>query len=219
MPDRSQASSRFYAATLCATLVGFCALAVLAQSGRRVRKSTPVAVSTPEPTPAPTKPAEKPKAALTFIVVMDRFGDYSRIPLYVSGGVLRACAGRLDEPDSVAVETAMRDMGRADAVRRAEAEKDAYVVWLQLRPRNLSGRTDPRDDPYDVDIEYSVFAPTTANQVTSGRTFPEAYRRKGVILNPTSSGVNGDYALNQAARGAAERILDHFHIRLISPRP
>lgn len=181
-----------------------------------MRKSTPVPVSTPEPTPTPSKPAEKAKPAFTFIVAMDKFGDYSRIPLYVSNGVMRACADRLDEPDSVAAETATRDMGRADAVRRAQAEKESYVVWLQLRPNTLSGRSDPRDNPYDVDIEYSVFAPITADQVTSGRSFPEAYRRKGGILRPTT-GTNGDYYLNQAARGAAERILDHFHVRVVSP--
>jgi len=58
-------------------------------------------------------------------------------------------------------------------------------------------------------FEYSVFAPTTAEQVTSGRTFPDALSQKGRHLK-TDYGTNGDYYLNQAARGAAERILDHF---------
>lgn len=219
MLNRSRASSRFYAATLCAALAALCALGVMAQSGRRVHKSKPAPVSTPEPTPTPTKPAEKPKPAFTFVIGMDKYGDFSRIPLYVSSGVLRTCAGRLDDPDSVKVEIATRDMGRADAVRRAQAEKEAFVVWLQLRPNTLSGRAGSNDDPYNVQIEYSVFAPTTAKQVTSGRTLPEAYRNKGVIVSPKSSGVYGDYYLNQAAREAAERILAHFHIGMINTRP
>jgi len=169
-------------------------------------------VSTPEPTTAPNKPAEKRKAAFTFIIGMDRYGDFSRIPLYVSTGVLHTCADRLDDPESVDVEVASRDISRADAVLRAKSEKEAYVVWLRLAPETLSGRTGSNDDPYNVSIEYTVLAPTTAKQVTSGRTFPGAYRKGGVILSPKTSGVAGDYQLNQAAKAAAERILDHFHV-------
>lgn len=218
MPKRSPSSSAFYA-IFCATVLLSCALAVVAQSGRRARKSTPVPVSTPEPTPAPSKPAEKPKAAFTFIIGMDKYGDFSRIPLYVSSGVLRTCAGRLDDPDSVNVQIATRDIGRADAILRAKSEKEAQVVWLQLVPETLSGRAGPNDDPYNVYIEYLVFAPTTAKQVTSGRVFPGAYRNRGVIVSPKTSGVYGDHYLNQAARAAAERILAHFHIGMISTRP
>jgi len=49
--------------------------------------------------------------------------------------------------------------------------------------------------------------------------YPDAYRNARVRV-PTSD-IQGDYYLNQAARGVAERILDHFHLRLPSrlPRP
>jgi hypothetical protein len=184
-----------------------------------VRKPTPVPASTPEPTSSPGKPAQKPKAALTFIIGMDRFGDFSRIPLYVSSDVLRTCADRLDDPESVDVEVASRDISRADAVLRAKSEKEAYVVWLHLAPETLSGRAGPYDDPYNVSIEYVVLAPTTAKQVTSGRTFPGAYRTGSVIVGPKTSGVTGDYQLKQAAKAAAERILDHFHIGGIGTHP
>lgn len=211
MRKRFQSSSALRVG-FCAALVALCAFGILGQSGRRVRKSTPAPVSTPEPTPSPTTPAQKPKPVFTFILGMDRYGEFSRIPLYVSSGVLRTCAARLDDPESVAAEIAPNDMTRADAVRRAQAEKEAHVVWLKLRPNNLSGQADPREDPYDVDIEYAVFAPITGKQVTSGRTFPAAYRKRGVITRPTT-GTQGDYYLNQAAKAAAERILDHFHVR------
>ena len=180
-----------------------------------MRKPTPLPVSTPEPTPPPSKPAEKPKAAFTFIIGMDRYGDFSRIPLYVSNGVLRTCASRLE---SVRVEVATRDLGRGDAILRAKSEKEAFVVWLQLVPDTFSGRAGSNDDPYNVNIEYIVLAPTTAKQVTSGRVFP-AYRKRGVILNPKNSGINGNYQLNQAAEETAERILSHFHIGAINRQP
>jgi hypothetical protein len=212
MPKRSPGSSAFYA-VLCATVLLAWSTAGVAQSGRRVHKSAPLPVSTPEPTPTPEKPAEKPKPAFTFVIGMDRYGDFSRIPLYVSNGVVRTCAGRLDDSDLVKVEVVTRDISRADAVLRAKSEKEAYVVWLQLRPNTLSGRAGSNDDPYNVQIEYYVFAPTTAKQVTSGRTYPAAYRNRGVIVSPKTPGIYGDYSLNQAAREAAERILTYFHLR------
>jgi hypothetical protein len=218
MPKRSPDLYARYVVFLAALLFS-CGVAVVAQSGRRAPKSIPTPVATPEPTPTLTKPAEKLKAAFTFIVGMDRFGDYSQIPLYVSSGVLRSCAGRLDDPQSVEVLIESSDMGHAGAIQRAKKEKEAHVVWLQLVPNTLSGRAGPNDDPYNVYIEYIVLAPTTAKQVTSGRVFPGAYRNRGVIVSPGTSGINGDYQLNQAAKAAAERILDHFHLGKINPQP
>lgn len=218
MPKRSPISSAFYA-VFCATLFLSCALAVAAQSGRRVQKSAPLPVSTPEPTPTSNKPAKKPKAAFTFIIGMDRFGDFSRIPLHASSGVLRTCAGRLDEPESVDVEILAHDIGHARATQRAKSEKEAYVVWLRLVPHTFSGRAGANDDPYNVYIEYIVLAPTTAKQVASGNVFPGAYRNRGVIVSPKTSGIAGDYQLNQAAKATAERILDHFHIGMINTQP
>jgi hypothetical protein len=191
----------------------------MAQSGRRVRKPTSTPVSTPEPAPTPNKPAEKPKAAFTFIIGMDRFGDFSSLPSSAADGVLRSCAGRLDDPQSIDVEIENRDIGHAGAIQRAKSEKEAYVVWLQLVPDTLSGRAGVNDNPYNVYIEYIVLAPTTAKQVTSGRVFQAGYRNRGVIVNPKSSGVYGDYQLNQAAKATAERILDHFHIGMVIPQP
>jgi hypothetical protein len=127
--------------------------------------------------------------------------------------VLRTFAGRLDDPESVKVEIATRDMGRSDSILRAKSEKEDYVVSLQLRSDTMTGSN---SDPYNVEIAYAVFAPITAKQVTSGRTYPGAYRNKGVILSPKSP-VYGDYALNQAAKDAAERILDHFHVGMVRP--
>jgi len=53
-------------------IVFLCALAVVAQSGRRVQKSVPAPIPTPEATPTPTIASEKPKPAFTFIVGLDK---------------------------------------------------------------------------------------------------------------------------------------------------
>jgi hypothetical protein len=208
---------RFIAAGFVISLAMICLSTAGAQSGRRAKPTTPISLPTPEATPTPATPAEKTKPAFTFIVATDRFADFSRISLNAFSGVLRNCADRLDDSLEVKADISTHDMSRADAVRQAKTEKEAYIVWLQLLPNTVSGQTGVNDDPYNVYVEYSVFAPTTAKQATSGNVYPEAYRNKQIRLpTPTTS---GDYYLNQAARGAAERILDHFHLRFTSGRP
>ena len=213
--------SKTFGVSLAIALVGICAVVIFAQSGRRVRKpETAIPVASPEATPAPAPaPTPRPEPSVIFLVGMEKFGDFSRISLNIYSGVLRSCADRLDDSSLVKADTTSREMTRADAIRQAKAETGAYVVWLQIRSNNSYGQTTVYDDPDNVYIQYAVFAPTTAKQVTSGNTYPRAYQNARVRV-PTSS-TQGDYYLNQAARGAAERILDHFHLRLPSqiPRP
>lgn len=182
----------------------------MAQSGRRVRKPVLVPVPTVEPTPPP-KPAETPKPMRTFIVGMERFGGFASIPIAVSDSALRSCVERLDDPASVKVELTQGDMTRIEAIDRAKAEKDAHVVWLQIRTDRMTAQSGSgSNSENNIWIEYSVFAPTTAKIVTFGQTY-RGNRNRG-ILRPRTSDIYGDYALNQAAREAAERILSHFKI-------
>ena len=215
MNDYRRASKLLGAVFFAALLGVFCV--VVAQSGRQIKRTTPLPpVPTPEPSPTPKPQAEKPKPTFTFIVGMDRFGGLSRISLQANAGVLRNCVDRLDDSLAVKAVLANGDLTRADAVAKAKQEKEAHVVWLQLRPQTMSGETGPDDDPYNVYIQYSVFAPLTGKQVTSGNIYPEAYRNRRIrVPAPT---INEDYYLNQAARGAAERILAHFHLRLPNTR-
>ncbi len=175
-----------------------------------------VPVPTPEPTPTP-KPAEKPKTALTFIVGIDRYGSFASVPAAIYDGVLRSCAERLDDPESVKVEVAQRDMGRGQAIDRAKAEKEAYVVWMQIRPDMTGVDNGPGANPTNtIWIEYSVFAPATAKLVTSGQTYRGNRNRS--ILRRRTADIYGDPGLNQAAREAAERILSAFKIYLPGDR-
>ena len=203
---------RFQTSTLisvssCLTLVALCAFGIIAQSGRHVRKPAPAPTSEPTPEATPTPAPRQSTTTLTFLVAIEKFNEGSRISLYTYSGVLRSCADRLADAGSVKAETTSRDMSRAEAVRQAKAEKETFVVWLQLRSTNY-GQPSVYDDPSSVYVQYTVLAPTTAKQVTSGNTFPEAYKPRVKLPTPNSQ---GDYYLNQAARGAAERILDHFH--------
>lgn len=173
---------------------------------------TPEAIPKPSATPTPSA-----SPAFTFIVGIDKYTEFSRVSLNAFSGVVRNCADRLDDSLLVKAETASKDLSRGEAVRKAKEEKTAYVVWLRLRQDNMSGDTGIYDDPYDVYIEYTVLAPVTAEQVNSGNVYPKAYQNKRIRL-PTPQ-TQGDYLLNQAARGVAERILAHFHLRLPNTTP
>jgi hypothetical protein len=212
MTERCQLLHRFtfgLALTAALALATLYAGTAAAQSGRRLPKSAPTPVPSPQPLPVENKPAEKPKPALRFIVGIEQRGVYAATPSYLFDSVLRACAGRLDDAPLVEVDVSQRDMSRGEAIKRAKAEKEAYVVWLHLRSDRIS--SGPETDLNELYLEYAVFAPTTARLAASGQTYPRAYGSRGVIVAPRVPGRTNlpyiEQALKQAAREAAERIL------------
>lgn len=175
-----------------------------AQSGRRGPKKAPAPVPLPETPEAPVKPAEKPKPALTLVVGMGRPDLYYSSSV---GNILQGFVDRLSEHPSVKVDVIRRDYSRGEAVRTARSATEAYVVLLEVRSDTMRGSGDS-----EFLVAYSVFSPGTAKVKTSGQTYPSMYRNKGVILNPRTSGIYGDYRLEQAAREAADRVLKAFHL-------
>ena len=200
---------RALAAGFALVFVLSCASTDLAQSGRRVRKSTPASVSTPEPTPTPTPNAssEKPKPRLTFLVGLDGSDGSANIPLYAYEGVLRSLADRL--AFSVGQLKYRPRYVVLDAVRGGKEEKE--VTFCCTAPNTFSGRPNLRR-PLTL-ARHQQQKPATL----PGNVYREAYRNKRVGL-PTPS-TNGDYYLNQAARGVAEKILDYFHKHLTKAEP
>ncbi len=189
---------------------------VAAQSGRRAPRSSSAPAPTPTPQAAPVekKLAAETRAALSFVVGIDRVANFSNIPMYLYDSVLRACAERLDDSPSVKADIAHRDMNRGEAVKRAKAETDSHIVWIQLRFDNARGLSDA--DLSEVYIDYWVFAPTTAKMITNGRSCQQEYRGGGVIVMPRPGGRASlpytEQLLKQAARGAAERILSAMNL-------
>ncbi len=155
-------------------------------------------------------PTVKPTPAYNFVVAIDKFGDFNRASLYTLNGVTRNCANRFNDAPAARGTVSGQNLSRSEAIKQAKAEKTSYIVWLQLKSN--SKRFDPGvyDDPNDVYLQYFVFEPQTGKQMSQGNTYPEAYRNMRIRLPGPSS--DGDYYLNMAARGAAERILDHFHL-------
>ena len=191
-------------------LVLACVLTVPAQSGRRAPKSVPLPTPTPESTSSAKQPSEKEKRSL--VIGIDSNDTFGRIPQYFYDSVLQSCAQRLREAASIKLEV-QRNLNRGEAVKRAKSEQETEVVLLQLRSDSM-GSSGGNIDLSQMFIEYFVFAPTTAKLITSGNVY-QAYRTKGVVVTPPTSGQNPAYIelrLKQAAHDAAERILSALHI-------
>lgn len=206
--------SRYLQTSFCIAFLLMCAAAVGAQSGRRAPKPTPAA--TPEVKPATEKPAEKEKPRVPFLVGVDQYLGFSTIPLSYYDTITRSCANRLDDATAVKVDIVHGELSRSDAISRAKAEKEGYVVWLQLKVETLYADTNVVNNLSGLYIEYSVFAATTAKRVAWGHTYQQGYRKGGVVVKPPSSGQGSvgysEYLLKEAAREAAESILDQLKI-------
>ena len=178
-----------------------------AQSGRRPPKTPPTSVPAVQ-TPGSPKPAEKPKAAVTLILAMDRSEYASGSRPVNASNVMATMSSRLKENDSVAVDLVQRQINYAEAHRRATAEKEAFVVFLQVKIDTMTmGDNNPQPS-----LLFWVFSPVTGAIKKSGRTYPQVYRNRGVIVNPKLPGVYAEQQLRQAAREAAERILSAFNL-------
>src|SRR5882724_5727290 len=131
----------------------------VAQAGRHVPKPSP-APSTPLPTPGPSvtpKAAVKPEFTLKVMsdITMNTFMDFlapERMPTWV--------VDRLRKASLLDVSTGA-PVNRAEAVKLARAETQAFVVWLQLAEDQLAGNPGNRAGSREVWINYYVFAPVS----------------------------------------------------------
>jgi len=200
-------------------LIGVFCMLSQAQSGRRLPKT-----ATPAPTPeektesltSEKKDEEKEKARLKVILGIDGRDLSYGVPGYFYEAVLYACADRLREAPSIKLDVLTREINRGEAVKLAKSQKEAFVAFLELRANDwgrMSG-----DSYEEISINYTVFAPQTAKNVTSGRTYQRAVRKGGVVVGPRTGGrtspIFTEQMLKQAARDAAERILAALHLEI-----
>lgn len=129
------------------------------------------------------------------------------------GGALHSLEDRLDDHPGVKVAHLWGDISRSDAIRRAKAEKEAYVVLLELSLNRMVGMSDG-----ELRLAYWVYTPVTAKIKVSGITYPRRHRNRGVILDPRTANIYGDRQVQEAAQEAAERILKAFELHLPNKR-
>ena len=185
-------------------LIFVCVVTLQAQSGRRQPKSTPappVPTPTPEPTPAPKQEQTEPE--LAFFVGADSHLSYGSIPLFYYDAALRGCADRLRKGSSADVDTTQKDLSRGEGIKKAKSESKTYVVVLTLAFDSMSRSYD------DLQLEFVVFAPTTAKVVITGRSYLRGTRAGPVVVGPPSRGstIYREQMLRQAGEDAANRIL------------
>ena len=193
-----------------------------AQSGRRSNGGTTTTTTTPSVSGTKTveKKAEKPPR-LQLLVGVDNRDAMSNIPYYVSDTVLDNCVRRLGDASDVMVTSAGRGMNRAEAIKRAKEETVRYVVWLQIGSELAdSGRKPSSNSVDELYVSYTIFEPGTAKHKQSGRSHHQIYQtgRGGVSTPNKNSPLYSEYALKQAARETAERILAAFEIKLSEDR-
>ena len=209
-----------------AATLAFCFSALLifasitqAQSGRRVKRPpispSPAPEAQPQPTPATVKVAKAQPFSL--YVGMDRRDFFADIPLYFYDSIRTAFVQRLNQASSVQVTTGA-EMHRGEAAKRAKNEQSTYVVLLQLEldtfdPRRSSGSN---VDPSRLSLHYLVFAPVTGKTKFEGRIYQKQYRTgRGGIGLPSpgrNNPIYSEYLLKEAAREAADRVLEDLNI-------
>jgi len=191
-----------------------------AQSGRRSTNNPTTAPSVSGPKTIEKKPAPKPQLML-LVGIEDRIA-LGPIPSYLSDTVLDNCVRRLGEAADVIPKSLGRAVARTDAINRAKGEKDTYVVWLQLGSDLEDAGKQSRNGPDELYVRYTIFEPVTGKVKQAGRTHKQIYRvGRGGVSAPTSSKNNplySEYAVKQAAREAAERVLDAFDLVLRNGR-
>ena len=185
-----------------------------AQSGRKTRKTDPSPIATPTPVTQPKQAAEPTKPLLTVIVGLERTIVHGAVALASTTAALNAMVDRLEDHAGVKVASVQGHMSRNDAIRRAKAEKDAYVIFMELDMDGMAGAAGGQ-----LRLSFWVYSPVTAKIKSSGQTYPQMYRNRNVILNPRSSDIYGDYQVQEAARDAAERILRAFKITVKGKSP
>jgi hypothetical protein len=194
-----------------------CLTAVVAQSGRRSNgnpTTTSPSVSGPK---SVEKATPKPPPLQLLVAVEDR-NPVSNTPYYLSDTVLDNCVKHLNDAADVNANAAQRGMTRGDAINRAKsADKDNYVVWLQIDSDATASGRQSKNGPDELYVRYTIFEPGTAKIKQWGRTHQSIYKtgRGGVSGTATkNSPLYSEYALKQAAREAAERVLEAFDISL-----
>ena len=191
-------------ASLVAAMVLFCVFNANAQSGRRSPKSAEKSEKTTS------------QRKVSLLVSIEDRNQFSNMPYYLADGALDSCIDRLRDAAEISVSSSAKGMNRADAAHRAKAEKEMYVVWLQIVSDLPENAKQPKKGPDELYLRYTIFEPATARVKAEGRTHQPIYRMSGGGMSaPTSSRNNpiySEYALKQAAREAAELVMRAFEI-------
>lgn len=189
-----------------------------AQSGRRLPKG-----SSPQPEP-PAEPEKKPAQPQTplqpqmHVLVVSDISMSLNFSVPFPERVQQWVAQRLR--DSSALEVAVGDRAnRSEAVKRAKASTEGFVIFLQVEESGFSpamSRTG-RSNLEDVTISYSVLSPVTGKSKSSGVVYLNQRSTIGIGRGRTGPlcypGVRGnEYTLLIASLEVADRIMNALNV-------
>ena len=187
----------------CLIVILLCAIAAQAQSGRRQPKVTPAApVPTPTPEPTPTPKTEDKKPHLEIFVAADRDHNYDAVPWRFYDAALRGCGDRLRE-SGASIDVSQNSVSRGDAVKKAKSG-NSYVVLIILTFDAMARSYD------DLQLHFTVFAPTTSKVVTTGVEYLTGNRAGPVVVGRTSrlpGAIYREEVIRLAGEEAANRAL------------
>ena len=195
------------------------AITVDAQSGRRSSNGQTTAPSVSGAKTVEKAAVKAPKIQL-LVSVEDR-NPLVSVPYYLSDTVLDNCVRRLNDASEINAITAGRGMTRAQAGIKAKAQKEAFVIFLQIESDLTPTAKQAKNGPDELYVRYTIFEPATARIKQWGRTHQQIYKtgQGGVSTTSKSSPVYSEYALKQAAKEAAERVLEAFEIKIRDDQP
>ena len=190
------------------------AITVDAQSGRRSSNGQTTAPSVSGPKTVEKAPANTPKIQL--LVSIEDHNQLASVPYYLSDTVLDNCVRRLNDAAEINANVARRSMTRAEAISKAKAQKEAFVIFLQIESDIAPSAKQAKNGPDELYVRYTIFEPATARIKQWGRTHQQIYKtgKGGVSTSSKDSPVYSEYALKQAAKEAAERALEAFEIKI-----
>jgi hypothetical protein len=210
---------------LAVSWLGFCLLIMLigggadAQSGRRpsrengetAKQSGPPATPSNSSDSSGVQPAgEKISLLVAEYAPGDKMGE--RPAAIIANFVKRLS----DSP--VVTLTPLGKMEHGDVVKRAQAEKVSYVVWLELQPDKFQNGRLMMGSP-DLQVKYFVYEPGTAEVKAKGKVY---YQAMGGSHSRRDRGPAGTpIAITPEAAGAeaAEGVLDWVSLKTMRKHP
>jgi len=211
--NRVMTLRRHFAMVLLLAFVG----GAHAQSGRRAPKpqATP---DKSEATPAnevasETNKAPKEESAREINVVVARQSTSKTLP---SEDVIYASfVNRLNELATVAT-TSIGDLNRDQAIKRAKAETDAFVVLMQFEIDSFQHGTIVMNSP-DLKITYFVFAPRSGKEMTKDKIYFQAIGGARARKDEWPKGPPLKITPAAAGIAAADRLHDWLVLVLRAP--
>ncbi|HMF55219.1 MAG TPA: hypothetical protein VK619_02555 [Pyrinomonadaceae bacterium] len=227
--------------TCMGTLLFFCvslaalafAFAAHAQSGRSIRRPTaepsPSAQPSAQPQASPQRSEHtSPRPAATFIVA--KFVQSTSLTIETRLA-FDGFVERLKQSGNVEVQVAPTDMSRGEAMDRARAESEAYVIWLRTEVDTADSEraSIATINSGCVLVSYTVYSPQTAKVKAQGRVYQRGYAPDVCLAtarNPSPGPTQRhryelpyEERLRRAGSEAADRVIQAFELRLPTTRP